>query len=215
MALPGRAWKAGKPLWLRLPRVYRANEIAGWLTAYWDNLLVEIYAKVMDAYDRQLRIINADEKWVDFLAPLLGWDGTHWNTVWPLEGKKTLLLNSFQGQRIWETKGSRDTLVFVLAAVGIRNNVQVDGDFIIDSSEIGDPIGYDPWSFTVFLPPEYESTDKYREAVRIIELFSPAWCEWQIVYDEEQFRIIELLTAEDGSVIATEDGTDELIALED
>lgn len=213
MSLPGRAWKAGKPLFLRLPRIYRSNPITVWLSSFWDEFLLEIYNKVLDVYNRQLRIVDADERWVDWLSPLLGWSDSYWNPSWSLAGKKALLLNSFLGELIWETKGSRETLSFVLTCAGIKNYVEVDGDFIIGTNEIGDPIGYDPWSFTVYLPPEYQGTDKYREAERIVQLFKPAWTEHSYVYDEERFRIVELMTAEDGSVITTE--SDEFIQSED
>lgn len=212
------AWASGRPIFSRLPGrngAYSANPVADWLTGFFDDLLIQSKAKVDDIGDRQLNPLTCDADWLDFLAPLMGWDKKYWNPKWTEASKKTLLSNTWTGQNIWETKGTLNTLSFVLTAIGIRNEVTVDGDFIIGTNEVGDPIGTDPWSYTIYLPPEYEGRDEYRETLKIDSLFGPAWCEKTIVYDEERFRIIELMATEDGFAVATETGTDEIIALEE
>lgn len=212
------AWGSGRPIFYRLPGkngAYSENPIADWLSYFWDELLIQTKAKIDDIEARQLDPVTCDAEWLDFLAPLMGWDSKYWNPRWSDSSKRTLLSNTWDWQKIWETKGTLNTLSFVLTAIGIRNQVVVDGDFIIGTNEVGDPIGYDPWSYTIYLPPEYERQNEYRETLKIDSLFGPAWCERTIVFDEERFRVIDLLATEDGLAIATEDGTDEIIGIED
>jgi hypothetical protein len=201
------AWASSRPVFVRLPGTnggYTENPIADWLTQYWDELLVGTLGKLRDIPARQLNPLTADEDWLDFLAPLTGWDSKYWDKNYPIAGKRQLLANSFVGASIWKNKGSADVLSFVLAQAGIQNRVMVRGDFLVGISEVGDPIGTLEWEYAILLPTAYESTDKERAARRINKLFGPAWCEAFWVYDDAPFIITELLADDEGRAIADE-----------
>lgn len=191
----------------RLPGLnegYTGNDPSIWLSAYWDELFIQSKQTIDLIPVKQLIPLQCDPPWLDFLAPLFGWDGLYWNPVWTVDAKRQLLHNSYSGMSIWENKGTLETLSFVLTTIGIRNYIRVDGDFIIGTNTVGDEIGYQPWEYTIYLPPSYQGTDKYRECLKIDELFGPCYCVTNIIYDYERFLTYELLTTEDGEVIATE-----------
>ena len=206
------AWDSHRPIYSRLPGVngrYSESDLADTLTHYWDELLLDTRKLLDDVGERQIDVLRCDPDWLDFLAPLHGWDKDHWNSLWPVAGKRQLLSNSHKGEKIWQNKGTGRILSFVLTSVGLQNKVIEDSDFIIGTSTVGEDIGTDPWSYTVYLPSEYRHTAKEREAYRIDALFSPAYCECIVIFDPEMFQVYEYLTDFDATPITTE--TDELL----
>lgn len=202
--MTAEAWATGKPVYASLPVAYQNDNISEHLVAFWDELLMGTKAKVEDIYDRQLAITNADLEWLDFLAPLAGWDSHHWNPKWDIQGKRNLLLNTFQGVSIWENKGTLPVLHYVLTQAGIKNEVVLDADFILGTSELGDELGVQPWEYFIYLPPEYQGQDQHREAIRIDSLFAPCWTKGKIIFDAERFKIFNLVGATDEVALTTE-----------
>jgi hypothetical protein len=203
------AWASGRPIFSRLPEVYQFQDppIADWLTKFWDQLLINTKAKIDDIPVRQLNPATCDVEWLDFLAPLCGWDSKYWDKTWTVDAKRTLLINSYSGESIWENKGSAEVLSFVLATLGVRNIVQVQGDFILGTSVLGDELGSLPWEYTVRVPADYQGTSKDNLLQRIIKLFGPAWCIVNIIYDPDRFTFVNLLGINEDEILETETGT--------
>lgn len=201
------SWRSRRPIFNRLPGIngrYSESAVADHLTAFWDDLLINTRFLMEDMGERQIDPLACDAAWLDFLAPLLGWDANHWNTQWITSGKRILLANSFRGEKIWQNKGTGRILSFVLSAVGLKNIVIEDSDFIIGTSTVGDGVGSDPWSYTIYLPIEYRNTAQEREVLRIDELFSPAYCENTVIFDAELFKVYEYLADYDTTAVLDE-----------
>jgi Phage tail protein (Tail_P2_I) len=200
------AWSSGRPVFSRLPGTngaYTENQVADWLTAYWDELLVETKVKIQEIPTRQLEPITADENWLDFLAPLAGWDSRYWDVSYPLEGKRNLIQNSYSGVSIWENKGTQRVLTFVLSQVGLKNRVVIPGDFLIDISRVGDAIGDRFWEYKIILPTAYRGMDEEKLARRIEYLFGCAWCSCAFEFNDAPFVEITALQDSSGNVVAT------------
>ncbi|MGJ3244929.1 MAG: hypothetical protein ACFE0I_02510 [Elainellaceae cyanobacterium] len=195
------AWASGQPIYERLPDAYKENEIAKWLSDFWDELLIATKGQIDEIPDYLAIADSTPEDWLDFLAPLCGFTGGYWDRSWPIQSKVTLLRNAYTF--IWVNKGSKAVLSFVLTALGIQNFVQVAGDFIIGTDQVGDPLGINPWEYVIILPESYRNTDKHRLAQKIDRLYGPAWCKSNILFDDERFRIIGLIGTDEDKAIAT------------
>ena len=195
------AWDSGRPIYTRLPRRNEGyeNNPTDWLTDYWDKLLVETKVKVDDIPIRQINPLTCDDSWLDFLAVLYGWDEKHWQKSWAIESKRLLLSRSYDF--IWENKGNRDVLSYVLNSLFIKNRILEIGDFIIGSSTVGQPIGTSPWEFTVVLPVLYRNSNVFPLVEYIVARFSPCWCEVTYEYNDEPFRETELLEVREQVVL--------------
>lgn len=194
-----------RPVFARLPGInggYTDNSPTDWLTDYWDGLLLELKAKAEEAAGRQMNPLTCDPEWLDYLAPLAGFDANHWQIKWSEQTKRTLISNAFT--LIWKDKGSREVLSLVLGAVGLRHEVIVQGDFLVGISEVGDPIGELPWDYTIFLPPEYQYREEEQLAQWVNERFGPCWCRSRIVFDPERFQRFDLLEAATDTALATQ-----------
>ena len=201
------AWISDRPIFNRLPGVngaYSENAIADYLTGYWDELLVSTRETVEEIEERQLDPLLCDPQWLDFLAPLLGWDAKYWDKNYPIAGKRQLLNNSYQGLSIWENKGTRDVLSFVLTQVGVMNRVIIPGDFLINISHVGDLIGTREWEYTIILPVGYAGQDKEKLTRKIRSLFAPAWCDWDFIFNDDPFIVSTVMIDGTGKTIATE-----------
>ena len=205
------AWDSGRPVYSRLPSqlnagVYLDREpaIPDWLTAFWDALFVQTRATV-DDIPRQLNPLTCDAIWLDFLAPLFGWDAKYWDKTWSEAGKRALLSNSYSGVDIWRNKGTLDTAHFVLSAVGIRNILVVQGDFVIGENLIGDRIGSLPWEYSAIFPLSYRGGNKHRAALHLLSLFVPCYLIQNIAFSYELFIVDELLVTDSGEIIEASD----------
>jgi Phage tail protein (Tail_P2_I) len=199
------AWATGRPIFSRLPgenEGYTGNAVADWLTDYWDALLLDTRATIIDLRDRQLDPLTCDPDYLDLLAPLCGFSGEYWDRNWSEEGKRALLAVAYT--EIWINKGTKEVLEFVLNSLGVRALVEVSGDFRVDISEVGDRIGTLPWDYTIYLPPEYEDQPQETLTRRINYLFGVLWCEWRIAFDATRFIDYEILVSEDLEIITSE-----------
>jgi hypothetical protein len=204
------AWATGRPIFSRLPGAnegYTGNEVADWLTDYWDALLVSTKGTIDDLRDRQLNPTTCDPEYLDYLAPLCGFYGEYWDRNWAIEGKRALLAVAYS--EIWINKGTKEVLEFVLNSLGVRSLVEVTGDFRVGLSEVGDRLGTLPWDYTIWLPPAYKDQPQETLARRVNYLFGVLWCEWRIGFDPERFIDYEVLATEDLEAIASE--ADELL----
>lgn len=180
------AWISGRPIYSRLPECYKEGEIADWLTAYWDDILIETKAKVYDL-PRQLNPLTCDSNWLDFLAPLCGFTGEYWDKDWDVTAKRKLLDYSYLS--IWANKGSKETLDLVLNCFDINHVILSEGDFVLGASKIGQqPLGTTPWEYTIYLPSSYLGLYKADLTRKLNRLFGPCWCESQIIFDNQYFN---------------------------
>ena len=119
------AWRSGRPIYSRLPGVNGQYQdevpgtIADWLTAHSDLTLVQTQAKILDL-PRQLNPDTCDESFLDFLAILNGFTGPYWDTKWTIAQKRAILTES---NWIWENKGSRIILAYLLAVFAIESTI--------------------------------------------------------------------------------------------
>jgi len=180
------AWASGRPIFSRLPDVYKDNLIADYLTAYFDKLLIETKAKV-DDLPRQLNPITCDENWLDFLAPLCGFTGEYWEKAWKVNAKRLLLSNSYQN--IWSNKGSKTALSTVLTCFGINHVITNRGDFILGASQVGvQTLGTTAWEYVIYLPTIYRDREEYKLTKKLDKLFGPLWCDREIIFDDKYFN---------------------------
>lgn len=197
------AWVVSqRPIFSRLPQVYQDNEIADWLTSFWDQLLVDVKAKY-DDLPRQLNPLTCDPEYLDFLAPILGWTSEVWDKDWPVNSKRQLLANSYT--LIWPDKGSQRVLSFILTALEVDHDIEITGSFRLGISEVGDELGLIPWDYTIYLPDYYKNQPQEALTQKINSLFGPVWCDSRILFEEERFLTTKVIATESGQALATED----------
>jgi hypothetical protein len=199
-------WARGRPTLDALPGInggYTDNPVADWLTAPADAVLMATKAKV-DDMGRQLSPADCDPEWLDFMAPLLGFDGEFWDRGWPEAAKRSLLQNS---QFIWEQHGTREVLRLILNAFQIRHLIVEAGAFIIGVGRVGDPIGFNPWAYEIYLPTEYQYTPVVRLTERLNSLHGPCWCSSEILFDDDYFPTYEALLDFDEAILIEEENT--------
>lgn len=180
-----KAWIVEKrPIYSRLPDAYHDNQVANWLTDYWDELLVNLKEKI-DDLPRQLNPMLCDEVWLDFLAPLCGFTSDYWDISWSVESKRILLANSYSF--IWKNKGTKLVLSFILNTLGIDHEIWQGSDFILGSSQVSiDRLGDAAWEYKILLPAYYSSDGyEFQLARRINNLFGCIWCKSEVRYKSE------------------------------
>ena len=198
------AWNSGKPIWERLPECYKENDVALWLTSYFDELLIDTKAKI-DDLPRQLNPLDCDEVWLDFLAPLCGFTGDYWDKTWKVRAKRLLIANSFLN--IWPNKGSKQVLSLVLDCFSIQHLISSRGDFIVGSSKIGDNLGIAAWEYTIYLPTIYNNGANEQLALtdKLNKLYGPLWCSSEILFDDSVINSIQALTIANNTILETGD----------
>lgn len=178
------AWNSGKPISSRLPEVYQENEVAEYLTQFWDELLVGTKLKI-DDLSRQLNPLECDENWLDFLAPLCGFTEVYWDKTWGAGAKRLLLHNSYS--TIWPNKGSKEVLSLVLTCFNIQHLITSRGDFIIGSSSVGDALGTSAWEYIIYLPTIYRNKTQQKLTEKLNILYGPCWCSTEIIFNNSVF----------------------------
>ncbi|UKO99354.1 phage tail protein [Nostoc sp. UHCC 0870] len=196
------AWASNRPIYSRLPEIYKENKVADCLTIHFDELLTETKAKV-DDIPRQLNPQTCDPIWLDFLAPLCGFTGEYWDRGWTTLAKRRLLTYSYQ--YIWSNKGSQDTLSLVLNCFSIRHVILSEGDFILGTSQVGDILGSTPWEYTIYLPTAYIGNYKVKLTEKLNRLFGPCWCKSQIKFEDKYFKDLTVIGMSEDTVLGTED----------
>lgn len=192
-----QAWSTGRPIFQRLPECYRDNNIADYLTQFWDSLLLQEKARV-DDLERQLNPLTCDSNWLDFLAPLCGFTGKFWDKNWNDYAKRNLLASAYT--LIWCNKGSKDTLSLVLSCFQIPNVISSKGDFILGSSQVGiEPLGSAAWEYTIYLQSNSNNPQTVSLVKKLNKLFGPCWCKSHIEFNDS--LISEYLVLDDQQLI--------------
>jgi hypothetical protein len=198
------AWDTGRPIYDRLPNrngLYE-NEVTDWLTAFWDLKAIALKQKIDDIAIKQINPLTCDVEWLDYLSILYGWNSKHWQKSWTGESKRLLLARSYDF--IWERKGNKVVLEYVLNSLKLKNRVLEIGDFIIGTNLVGDPIGSNPWQIKIILPIEYERGDQLVLVKYIVERFVPCWIFVKYEYSDLPFVVSELLEIDETTVLGNE-----------
>lgn len=181
------AWATGRPIYSRLPGIngaYTDNPVADWLTDHWDAVLLAAKAKV-DDLPRQLTPAACDVDWLDFLAPLCGFSGEYWDKSWSTTIKRSLLSNSYT--LIWQNKGSRQVLTFLLTTLGVTHEIWLGSSFLVGVTELaagGALIGDPEWKYYILLPLAYlRESSEFRRAEQVNRLYGPAFADSVVAYD--------------------------------
>lgn len=180
------AWNTGRPIFSRLPEVYKNNLVADYLTNFFDELLYKTKLKV-DDIPRQLNPLNCDSNWLDFLAPLCGFTGKYWDRSWQDNHKRNLLFNSYK--KIWNNKGSKEGLSTVLSCFEIPHAIGSRNDFILGFSKVGvDPLGNSAYEYTIYLKNSYRDTPQVKLVEKLNKLFGPCWCKSNIEFNNSAIK---------------------------
>ncbi|AUT00915.1 hypothetical protein CLI64_11170 [Nostoc sp. CENA543] len=175
------AWDTGRPIFSRLPDVYQDNQVADWLTVFFDELLVGTKTLV-DSIPRQLNPTTCDAVWLDQIAPLFGFSSLYWDRGWPEASKRLLLANAYT--IIWAKRGTRESISFVLDALNIQHEIWEGSSFILGSSQVSiDRLGDGAWEYKILLPRRYPfNGQEFQLARKINYLFGNVWCESEVTY---------------------------------
>lgn len=176
------AWDSGRPIFSRMPEIYKENYIADNLLIYWETLLISLKTKI-DDLPRQLDPNTCDSNWLDFLAPICGFTGDYWDNNWSDDSKRLLLANSYNF--IWANKGSRQVLSFVLNSLNINHRIETGDNWIVGVSQLGiDKLGNNAWDYQILLPKYYRlNGSEFILTDKINKLYGPLYCKSQIIYD--------------------------------
>lgn len=206
------AWQSGEPIYSRLPGYngdYNRNETVKHLVKYWDDFLVFQKSQGDLLFEKNLNAETCDSEYLDFLGYFSFYNGRFWDRSWTDSAKRKLITGS---NIVWNYFGTFESLGYVLNAFDIRHKLQNVGDFLVDISTVGEPLGDITWSYRIYLPPEYQGTEIEEKVKDLNYLFGVGYCESEIVFDEARFRIIEILTTDNNEILTTDD--DEALELE-
>ncbi|MDM9583083.1 phage tail protein [Nostoc sp. GT001] len=187
------AWEQGRPIYKRLPiaeEKYQVapddpelDPVADWLTLPVDEYLVAIKAAVDNFYADYLDPTTAASENLDWLAQLCGFTGEYWETSWTEAQKRSLITNAFTF--IWESKGTRAVLEFLLLTFGIQGKIYLLGEFLAGRNVAGDALGGEPLEYFLLLPLAYLRTSyQWRLAVKFNRLYGPVYVKSTVCYSQ-------------------------------
>lgn len=192
------SWATGQPIYGRLPgeneayqkdRTFEsyniADDIAYWLVAYWDELLLETKATAEDFHTDYLDPETARADALDWLAQFAGYTGNYWDSEWPESAKRALIANAYS--QVWPMKGTRELLEWLLssAVFNLEARVFILGDFLAGISQAGDVLGSDPFTFFILVDLDYlRVSSEWRLIEQLRQLFTPIYCESRVCFEE-------------------------------
>jgi len=177
-------WDTNKPLFDRLPLAYRQCEPVEWFTGAWDELLVTAKVSGDNFYTNFLDPENCKVEVLDWLAQLAGFTGEYWDPLWSETVKRSLIKNSYD--LIWPQKGSRDLLEWILAELGLQAKVYLLGDFLLNVTPLGSPLGSTKgFEYFIRTPLAYLRTNPdWLLAEKLNRLYGPVYCKSRVCYDQ-------------------------------
>lgn len=178
-------WGSGIPILGRLPGIngkYSDNDVAKYLTAYWDELLVQTKGKVDDLY-RQLDPLTCDEEWLDFLGFISGFSEGYSLSNYPVEAKRLMISRAFD--LIWPNKGSKAVLEFILDALEINHSLWAGENFLAGITELPATLGGNEWRYYIRLPLIYlPNSDEFLRVELVKDLYGPVYADGGVCYDQ-------------------------------
>ncbi|MCC5644808.1 phage tail protein [Nostoc sp. CHAB 5824] len=187
------AWEQGRPIYKRLPiaeEKYQVSPddpeldpVADWLTLPVDEYLVAIKTAVDNFYADYLDPTTAAFENLDWLAQLCGFTGEYWETSWTEAQKRSLITNAFTF--IWESKGTRAVLEYLLETFGIQGKIYLLGEFLAGRNVAGDALGGEPLEYFLLLPLSYLRTSyQWRLAVKFNRLYGPVYVKSTVCFSQ-------------------------------
>ncbi len=206
------AWEQGRPIYKRLPiaeEKYQVSHsvagvppvvgsdeparvsaddpeldpVADWLTTPIDELLVAIKLVTQNFYTDYLDPETAKLENLDWLAQLCGFTGEYWETSWTETQKQALIANAFTF--LWESKGTRAVLDFLLLTFGIQGKIYLLGEFLAGRNKAGEALGGEALEYFLLLPLAYLRTSyQWRLASKFNRLYGPVYVKSTVCYSQ-------------------------------
>ncbi|RCJ20120.1 hypothetical protein A6S26_05210 [Nostoc sp. ATCC 43529] len=187
------AWELGRPIYKRLPiaeEKYQVSPddpeldpVADWLTLPIDEYLMALKGAVDNFYADYLDPATAKTENLDWLGQLCGFTDEYWETSWTEAQKRSLITNAFTF--IWESKGTRAVLEFLLETFVIVGKIYLLGEFLAGRNVAGDALGGEPLEYFLLLPLSYLRTSyQWRLAVKFNRLYGPAYVKSTVCYSQ-------------------------------
>lgn len=189
---PRGAW-ASRPIYHRLPIAegkYQVHEddaelepVADWLTAPLDANLMDVKALLESFYADYLDPMTAKPDNLDWLAQVVGFTGEYWETSWSVAIKRELIRDSLAF--IWQNKGTRALLEYLLGVFGINGKIYQLGQFLAGRNRAGSALGGENLEYFLLLPLTYlRTSQEWRLANKINRLYSPVFVDSKVVYSQ-------------------------------
>lgn len=188
------SWQTGRPIYDRLPgqnETYNKENptaddpaIADWLTSPWDELLTGLRTTIDNIPQDMLDPATAKAENLDWLAQLCGFTGDYWDSNWPVAVKRSLIANSLN--YIWENKGTRDLLEWLIALFELEASVYQVGSWLAGISVVGDPIGdvESVFQYYIVVSLDYLRTStQWKLLERLNRLYGPVYSDSRVCYD--------------------------------
>jgi hypothetical protein len=186
------AWEQGRPIYKRLPiaeEKYQVADdteldpVADWLTLPIDELLITIKLTTENFYADYLDPATAKLENLDWLAQLCGFTGEYWETSWTEAQKRALIANAFIF--IWESKGTRAVLEFLLVIFGIQGRLYLLGEFLAGRNKAGEALGGEALEYFLLLPLTYlRTSSQWRLATKFNRLYGPVYVSKSVCYSQ-------------------------------
>jgi aminopeptidase-like protein len=187
------AWEQGRPIYKRLPIAEEKYQVASddpeldpvadWLTLPVDEYLMAIKEAVDTFYTDYLDPATARAENLDWLAQLCGFTGEYWETSWTQTQKRSLITNAFTF--IWESKGTRAVLEYLLLIFDIQGKIYLLGEFLAGRNVAGDALGGDSLEYFLLLPLSYLRTSyQWRLAAKFNRLYGPVYVKSTVCFSQ-------------------------------
>lgn len=187
------AWEQGRPIYKRLPiaeEKYQVSPddpeldpVADWLTLPVDEYLMAVKAAVDNFYADYLDPVTAKAENLDWLGQLCGFTGEYWETSWSQAQKRSLIDNAFTF--IWESKGTRAVLEYLLDTFSIQDKIYLLGEFLAGRNVAGDVLGGEPLEYFLLLPLSYLRTSyQWRLASKFNRLYGPVYVKSTVCFSQ-------------------------------
>ncbi len=187
------AWEQGRPIYKRLPvaeEKYQVSlddpeldPVADWLTLPIDEYLIAVREAVDNFYADYLDPATSASENLDWLGQLCGFTGEYWETSWTEAQKRSLIANAFTF--IWESKGTRAVLEFLLETFAIAGKIYLLGEFLAGRNVAGDALGGEPLEYFLLLPLSYLRTSyQWRLAVKFNRLYGPVYVKSTVCFSQ-------------------------------
>jgi hypothetical protein len=166
-----------------LPKCYRdrseMEEIANALTAGIDEGF-QFWSVLLAYYETdRLEPETCFPEWLDMLARWGGW-GDLWDASWQVDVKRSLLANT---DYIWRNRGNKKILPFLFQLFNLNASLVPSSGFILGVTRLNNPLGSDPFSWIIQVPPSYAPNTSDRSLVeKLAKNFLPCWCYLQIQF---------------------------------
>jgi hypothetical protein len=158
------------------------KSVADWLTQPLDENLIAIKSVIKNFFQNYLDPDTAEATNLDWLAQLCGYVGEYWETQWSEQSKRTLLKNYCF---VWESKGSRPCLEFLLNVFAISSKIYLLGEFLAGRNCAGESLGGEALEYFLLLPLRYlRTSEEWRLASKINRLYSPCYVKSIVCYSQ-------------------------------